>query len=155
MLTSPKMFGLKTYEFWVSTDAWPKKFTSSLLKRRISFEALKKKRRKDRFLLMKSGRKADDLWCMFLGLRFKIRKTSEKCSIFFLYPASSPELDPAVIEQRYALDHSMYPLAVRTLRKHQSFDSCKLRHTWSSCCPQNCPWSSCKAKMRAKRWSDW
>ena len=50
---------------------------------------------------------------MICGVFFwtEIQNSENFCKMLhvFLYSASCPELDPAVIEQRYALDHSMYP----------------------------------------------
>lgn len=111
MLTSPKMFGLKhmNFEFPPTLDqknapphSWSEGFPLRPWKKRKTEEG-------PVFCWWSPVGKLMICGVFFWDWDSNFRKTSEKCSMFFLYPASSPEFDPAVIEQRYALDHSMYP----------------------------------------------
>ena len=84
MLTSPKMFGLKhmNFEFPPTLD---QKMHLLTLEAKDFLWGPEKKRREERFLLMKSARKADDLWCIFLDWDSKFGKLLQNAPCFLVF----------------------------------------------------------------------
>lgn len=83
-LTSPKMFGLKhmNFEFPPTLD---QKMHLLTLEAKDFLWGPEKKRREERFLLMKSARKADDLWCIFLDWDSKFGKLLQNAPCFLVF----------------------------------------------------------------------